>query len=107
MAKDTLRRQLSIVVVAFCLANGGKAGGGLKTWSFLFEFGEVYSLFTDCFHLEGGPSLPGLHEAEQGQAQTACSVQALAKSYSGASEPLPLQDIAPGVCKVKRGHCHL
>lgn len=60
---------------------------------FLSEFAEVYSLFTDCFHLEGEAFM--LHEAAQSQAQTPSSVQALAKSYSGASEALPLQNIAP------------
>lgn len=45
---------------------------------FLSEFAEVYSLFTDCFHLEGEAFM--LHEAAQSQAQTPSSVQALAKS---------------------------
>lgn len=34
IVRDTLQRQLSIVVAAFCLANEQKAGAGLKTWSF-------------------------------------------------------------------------
>lgn len=89
-AKDTLQRQLSIVVAAFCLANEWKAGGGLRTWSLS---SNLVRFIADCLHLEGGLSLPVLHGAAQGQAQTPSSVQALAKSSSGASEPLPLQNI--------------
>lgn len=63
IAKDTLQRQLSIVVAAFCLANEWKAGGGLRIWSLSSNLVRFIALFTDCLHLEGGLSLPVLHGA--------------------------------------------